>query len=417
MIDALLNYVKNTEDPEYNWTLAREYHKVGQTAAAISFYLRCAERTDNQILAYECLLHMYVCFQNQNDRPYTEKGLLEKAICILPKRPEAYYLLSRYHEWRKEYAECYTTAEIALNICDFELEPLREFVGQSKKYLLIFEKAVSSWWWGNAKESRELFHLLADEYYEEMDEIHQNSVELNLCSLGSGPESQAFTPYYKEDYELLRFKFNDSQFIEKNYSQIYQDIFVLSMLNGKNNGTFLEIGGASPYHGNNTALLEEQFGWNGVSIEYQQNYVDEYMSARKTKILCANALEIDYRKLLQENYDTNTIDYLQLDIEPARNTYDCMLKIPFDEYKFAVITYEHDYYVDVTRSYREKSREFLKNKGYILVVNDLSPDGISNFEDWWVHPDLIDESILSKMLCVDDEIKKAKDYILSSQQI
>jgi hypothetical protein len=94
-----------------------------------------------------------------------------------------------------------------------------------------------------------------------------------------------------------------------------------------------------------------------------------------------------------------------------------MLKIPFDEYKFAVITYEHDYYVDVTRSYREKSREFLKNKGYILVVNDLSPDGISNFEDWWVHPDLIDESILSKMLCVDDEIKKAKDYILSSQQI
>jgi hypothetical protein len=416
MIDALYNYIKNTEDPEYNYSLAREYHKLGQTGAASSFYLRCAERTENKTLAYECLLHMYVCFQNQGNRSYTEKGLLEKAICILPKRPEAYYLLSRYHEWRQEYAESYTIAEIALNICDFESEPLRENLEYYGKYLLIFEKAVSSWWWGKAKEARELFHLLADEYYEEMDEIHQHYVERNLCSLGSGPESQAFTPYHKEDHKLLRFKFNGSELIEKNYSQIYQDIFVLSMLNGKNNGTFLEIGGASPYHGNNTALLEEQFDWNGISIEYQQSFVDEYTAARKTKVLCADALEIDYKKLLQENYNTNIIDYLQLDIEPSRNTYECMLKIPFDDYKFAVITYEHDYYVDVTKSYREKSREFLSSKGYVLVVNDLSPDGISNFEDWWVHPDLIDPSILNRMTCVNNEIKKTKDYILLSQE-
>jgi hypothetical protein len=413
MIDALYNYVKNTEDPESNYSLAREYHKIGHTSSAISFYLRCAERTESKTLAYECLLHMYVCFQNQGDRPYTEKGLLEKAICVLPKRPEAYFLLSRYHEWRQEYAESYTIAEIALNICDFESEPLRENLEYYGKYLLIFEKAVSAWWLGKAKETRELFHHLADEYYHEMDEIHQKSVERNLSSLGSGPESHAFTPYYKEDHKLLRFKFNGSELIETNHAQIYQDMFVLSMLNGKTNGTFLEIGGAAPYHGNNTALLEEKFNWNGVSIEYQQHFVDEYTAARRTKVLCADALEIDYKKLLQENFNINVIDYLQLDIEPPRNTYDCMLNIPFDEYKFAVITYEHDYYVDVTKSYREKSREFLKSKGYILVVNDLSPDGVSNFEDWWVHPDLIDPAILNKMICVSSKTKKAKDYILS----
>lgn len=74
------------------------------------------------------------------------------------------------------------------------------------------------------------------------------------------PESQAFTYFNKDKHSSLRFKFIGSELIEKNYSQVYQDMFILSMLNGKKNGTFLEIGGATPYHGNNTALLEEQFG-------------------------------------------------------------------------------------------------------------------------------------------------------------
>jgi hypothetical protein len=67
--------------------------------------------------------------------------------------------------------------------------------------------------------------------------------------------------------------------------------------------------------------------------------------------------------------------------------------------------------VDVTKSYREKSREFLSSKGYVLVVNDISPDGISNFEDWWVHPDLVDVDILKKMISVTNETQNCKDYI------
>lgn len=416
MIEILNQYVSDTENPEYNYQLAREYHKINQTAAAISFYLRCADRTENKVLAYECLLLMYFCFASQNNRPYTEKGLLEKAISILPKRPEAYFLLSRYHEYRKEYAESYTIAEIGLNICDFDSEPLRENCEYYGKYLLIFEKAVSSWWWGKSMECRKLFHSLVDEYWNEMDENHKKCVEDNITRLGSGPESQAFTYYNKEKHHLLRHKFLGSESIEKNYSQVYQDMFILSVLDGKKNGTFLEIGGATPYHGNNTALLEEQFGWTGVSIEYNQNFANQYSAARKTKVLCTDALQIDYRSLLKENYNSKIIDYLQLDIEPARNTYECMLQLPFDEYKFAVVTYEHDYYVDVTKSYREKSREFLKSKGYLLVVNDLSPDGVSNFEDWWVHPELVDEKLIQKMLCRNDDIKKAEDYMLTSSQ-
>jgi len=299
-----------------------------------------------------------------------------------------------------------------LEKCDesFDSIDIPEFYG---KYLLIFQKAVAAWWWGKGMECRKLFHYLVDNYWDEMDDRHKNSVEDNITRLGSGPESQAFHTYTKNDHSKLRFKFQKSENIERNYSQVYQDMFVLSMLNGKKNGTFLEIGGADPYKGNNTALLEKSFGWTGVSLEYDQKFIENYRNNRSAKLLHVDALSLNYEKLLKENFEGNVIDYLQLDIEPARHTYECMLRIPFDSYKFAVITYEHDYYVDVTRSYREKSREFLKSKGYELIANDISPDGKSNFEDWWVHPDLIDANIISKMKSVIEGTQHAKEYMLT----
>ena len=89
-----------------------------------------------------------------------------------------------------------------------------------------------------------------------------------------------------------------------------------------------------------------------------------------------------------------TIDYLQIDCEPAENTFTALKKIPFDEYKFAVITFEHDYYKEVLdgvtdKKVRERSREFLISKGYILVAGDIAPDYINSYEDWWVHPELV----------------------------
>jgi hypothetical protein len=81
-------------------------------------------------------------------------------------------------------------------------------------------------------------------------------------------------------------------------------------------------------------------------------------------------------------------------------------------YRFAVITFEHDYYVDASRSYRDLSRKFLKTMGYELVVNNVSPDDKSSFEDWWVHPALINIAILKKMRSVDDSVKCAEKYML-----
>ena len=408
-MNELIEFSLDTENPEKNYILAKWYERQGHTAPAHTYYLRAAERSDDDSLTYNALIRASFCYKSQGSRDGTEKILLENALNLLPNRPEAYYYLSLLYERRKEWQNSYTYANLGLQQKEVN-SIIPEYQG---KYLLIFQKAVAAWWWGRGMECRKLFHSLVDEYWDVMDENHKNSVEDNITRLGSGPESQAFHTYTKEEHSKLRFKFENSSTIERNYSQIYQDMFILSILNGKKNGTFLEIGGADPFKGNNTALLEKTFGWNGVSIEYDEKFIQNYRNNRSASLLRDNALTIDYERLLEENFEGNVIDYLQLDIEPAKNTYECMLRIPFDQYKFAVITYEHDYYVDVTRSYREKSREFLRSKGYLLVVNDLSPDGKSNFEDWWVHPEVVDLCVVEKMKSMIDKTQHAKKYIFA----
>jgi hypothetical protein len=184
MNDTLYNYVQDTENPEYNFNLAVEYEKLGQTASAISYYLRAADRSVGTELAYESLIRMAFCFNKQKNRWYTVKSLLHHAITVLPKRPEAYYILSRYEEWNKNYYESYSLANTALSFCNFDLESLRTNVEYPGKYGLIFEKAISSYWWGKSKECRELFNLLSTEYYESLDHTHKISVKNNFNILG-----------------------------------------------------------------------------------------------------------------------------------------------------------------------------------------------------------------------------------------
>ena len=408
-MNELIEFSLDTENAEKNYDLAVWYENQKQYAPAHTYYLRCAERSTDDLITYQALIRSSFCYKAQGSRDGTEKIALENALMLIPGRPEAYYFLSLLYERKEEWQNSYIYANLGLQQKEVE-SIVPEYSG---KYLLIFQKAVASWWWGKGKECRELFHSLVDDYWEEMDETHKKAVEDNITRLGSGPESQAFHTYKSEDHKNLRYKFPGSVDISRNFSQVYQDMFILSMLNGKKNGTFLEIGGAEPFKGNNTVLLEKNFDWTGVSIEYSEKFVENYRKNRSAKLIHDDALLLDYEKLLSENFEGNVVDYLQLDIEPARHTYECMLKLPFDKYKFAVITYEHDYYVDVTRSYREKSREFLKSKGYVLIANDISPEGISNFEDWWVHPDLVDKNIIERMKSVIEGTQHAKEYILT----
>ena len=87
-------------------------------------------------------------------------------------------------------------------------------------------------------------------------------------------------------------------------------MFVLSMNNGKNTGTYLEIGAGDYKYGNNTYLLEKEFYWIGISIDFHENVVNNFNKNRQNKCLCVDATKIDYIKLLNENY---------IRTEPGRN--------------------------------------------------------------------------------------------------
>ena len=90
--------------------------------------------------------------------------------------------------------------------------------------------------------------------------------------------------YFRNNYENLKTKFTGAENIENNWSQSMQDMFVLSMLDGKRNGVYVEIGADQPRVISNTYLLENNFDWSGVSFELDADKVTYFNSIRKNKI-------------------------------------------------------------------------------------------------------------------------------------
>lgn len=412
---ALNNYVMDPENAETNYALAVQYWNLEQTAAAVSYYLRAAEFAEkDKDLAYECLIRVAQCFEKQGNRGVSVRSSYKHAICVHPTRPEAYFLLARFNERVQNYVDAYTLSVIAEKVCK-KHPPLRTDVEYPGDYAFIYEKAVASWWWGKFRESRDLFQELANEWYDNLSDMYLHSVQDNLSRLGSGSKVEAFNSYDSSLYPKLKFKFDGSENIEKNYSQAYQDMFVLAATKGKRLGTYLEIGSGDPFVGNNTALLEKLYGWRGIGIEMDEKFIPDYRNNRSNPVLCENAMHVKYTKILRELAPDKIIDYLQVDCEPSKSTFEVLLELPLHLYKFAVITYEHDHYVDISKSYRFKSRAYLKSMGYVLVVNDVSVDGKSTFEDWWVHPDLVDAETIAQLESDIEKITNVGHHFIEQQ--
>lgn len=227
------------------------------------------------------------------------------------------------------------------------------------------------------------------------------------------PNAWQLPTYYTADKQPeLRYKFKNSQSITRNnFSQCYQDMFVLCMTDGKMNGTYVEIGAGHPIISNNTALLESLYQWKGIGLEIKEHEANLYNDQRQNFIALGNALEADYDSLFEEVELGPTFDYLQVDCEPSQVTFDALKKINLDKFKFATITFEHDAYNDGPEV-RDASREYLESFGYVLIADNISVDDQHPFEDWWAHPDLVSADIIDAMKCVNGETKKAEDYML-----
>jgi len=215
----------------------------------------------------------------------------------------------------------------------------------------------------------------------------------------------------------LRYKFpglldNQGARSTENYAQAGQDIFVLSMLQGKRYGTYVEIGCGTPDLINNTNMLENQFGWKGISVDIVPEYIDNWNKIRYNKAVVADATTADFAQLLLDAGITTTdIDYASVDCEPPATTLRALKNLPWATHRFAVITFEHDTYAHGD-AIKLESREFLTSQGYVLVASNISESGtIHDFEDWWVHPDLVDAEIIKQFTDAGPEVKFWGNYL------
>lgn len=183
--------------------------------------------------------------------------------------------------------------------------------------------------------------------------------------------------------------------------QAEQDRFVINVLKFKRNGFFLEIGSEQPQYGNNTYLLEKEYGWRGIMVEWNATYLPQYKAERPNSIhIMNNATLINYKKLFEDHDVPLDVDYLQIDLEVSNgSTLETLNKIEnqvMDKYRFAVVTFEHDIYTSNYLDTRVESRKVFDRQGYVRVFADIKNDD-NPYEDWYVHPSLVDMDYIGRL--------------------
>ena len=105
MQENLINYLNDQENPNLNFVLAKDYDELGQYAAAVSFYIRAAERSEDHELRSEALLLAGICFSKQTRRNFTAEGLYQYSIQENKENSNAYIELSRLYAKQQKWRE------------------------------------------------------------------------------------------------------------------------------------------------------------------------------------------------------------------------------------------------------------------------------------------------------------------------
>lgn len=180
MSALLAKYTASPEDPELNFDLGVEYEGLGHTASASSFYLRAAERTEDVALAYNALLRCGLCYEAQGRRNFTALHLYRQAVCLLPFRPEAHYLLAKIQDRTKSRYDCYVSAVTSLS-CQEPETPLRHLPEYLGRYPMLFLKATTGVHWEKAEESKIIYReMIASD---DCDEDLRNKARASLILL------------------------------------------------------------------------------------------------------------------------------------------------------------------------------------------------------------------------------------------
>lgn len=183
------------------------------------------------------------------------------------------------------------------------------------------------------------------------------------------------------------------------YSQAQQDEFVANILNFKRNGYYLDIGSYAYNAQSNSYFFETELNWKGICVEIGPQYAVGYEN-RNCHFLNTDATQIDYKAVLIEKNFPNRLDYLSIDVDDS--TLASLKKLPLNDYRFSVITIEHDSY-RFNDTLKNEERAILNSHNYTMLFSDvLVPLGCGmgpnlSFEDWWVDASIFNMDKLSKL--------------------
>jgi hypothetical protein len=217
----------------------------------------------------------------------------------------------------------------------------------------------------------------------------------------------------KEDFDAFQ---DESKFIKitKKHkylkSQFHQDEIVLSLLNEKSNGYFIELGAADGVEFSNTYYLEKMLDWKGLLIEPNPNFYKDLQNNRTCSIsnkLCWSIpnLEVDFllnnnmsgivndnsgywvkenlskdkiqlkthllQDILEEHNAPNYIDFLSLDVDGAE--YEILKSFSFDRYNIELICVEHNSLYDGTDK-KNLIKSLLIENNYDLIKETIHDD-------------------------------------------
>lgn len=208
--------------------------------------------------------------------------------------------------------------------------------------------------------------------------------------------------------------------LSQSKSQLKQDVFVLTELEFKSEGYFVEFGATNGIDISNTWLLEKHYGWKGILAEPSKywhadlhrnrnvhietscvwsrsnevvtfnevdttnaNYgpelstVDSFSSVdnhaqTRTSGRKYDVTTISLMDLLSKYNAPTDIDYLSIDTEGSE--FEILSHFDFDKYNIKLITCEHNY-----TPMREQLYNLLTSKGYVRKFEYLS-----QWDDWYV---------------------------------
>ncbi len=162
----------------------------------------------------------------------------------------------------------------------------------------------------------------------------------------------------------------------------------------------------------NTWILEKHLGWEGIALDYDQEYC-KLASPHRKSVHCVDLLSNNINDVLEERGCPDHFDYFSFDVDMAQRK--VLDELDFDKYSFKIMTYEHNFSTEGDPRFRgfydgdkDYSREKFTDLGYKILFGNVGIREDEKIEDWYVNDELFEEfrHLAQDNITLQDIVKK-----------